>query len=71
MIQQMKTARRQTHAEYYVERGEGQNGFTLTDQSDDFIFAQTIVTQRPKMDEGGFGGTTIDSGGFSGSSGKF
>ena len=36
MVQQMKTARRQTHAEYYVERAEGQNGLTLTDRSDDF-----------------------------------
>ena len=73
MVRQMKTARRQTHAEYYVERAEGHNGLTLTDQSDDFIFAQTIVTQRPKIDNdgGGFGGTTIDAGGFSGSSGKF
>lgn len=73
MVQQMKTARRQTHAEYYVERAEGQNGLTLTDRSDDFIFAQTIVTHRPKPQDngGGFGGTTIDAGGFSGSSGKF
>lgn len=74
MVQQMKTARRQTHAEYYVERGEGHSGLTLTDQSDDYIYSQTIVTHRPKPQDngGGFGGgTTIDAGGFSGSSGKF
>lgn len=72
MVQSMKTARRQTHAEYYVDHENG--GLVLSDQSDDYIFSQTIVTHRPKMDNdgGGFGGgTTIDAGGFSGSSGKF
>lgn len=74
LVQQMKTARKGSHAEYYVERSEGQNGLTLTDQSDDYIFSQTIVTHRPQPqdhDGGGFGGTTIGAGGFSGSSGKF
>lgn len=72
MVQSMKNARRQTHAEYYVDRSEGQNGLTLTGQSDDYIFSQTIVTHRPKpQDNGGFGGTSIGGGGFSGSSGKF
>lgn len=72
MVQSMKTARRQTHAEYYVDPENG--GLVLSDQSDDYIFSQTIITHRPKMDNdggGGFGGTTIDAGGFSGSSGKF
>lgn len=72
MINSMKTARRQTHAEYYVDHEHG--GLVLSDQSDDYIYSQTIVTHRPKMDNdggGGFGGTTIDAGGFSGSSGKF
>lgn len=72
MVQSMKTARRQTHAEYYVDHENG--GLVLSDQSDDYIFSQTIITHRPKMDNdggGGFGGTTIDAGGFSGSSGKF
>lgn len=72
MVQSMKTARRQTHAEYYVDHENG--GLVLSDQSDDYIYSQTIITHRPKMDNdggGGFGGTTIDAGGFSGSSGKF
>lgn len=72
LVQQMKTARKQTHAEFYVDREDGHDGLTLTDQSDDFIYTQTIVTHRPKpQNNGGFGGTTIDAGGFSGSSGKF
>ena len=75
LVQQMKTARKQTHAEFYVERSEGQNGLALSDKSDDFIYRQTIVTHRPQPQDhhggGGFGGTTIGSGGFSGGGGKF
>lgn len=75
MVHNMRTARRQTHAEYYVDRSAGDNGLVLTDKSDDYIYSQTIVTHRPKVEGGGGsgfgGGTTIDAGGFSGSSGKF
>ena len=64
----MQTAKEQTNAENYVDL---ENAFKLTNQSDDFIYTQTIVTKRPKSDGGSSGGTSVDSGGFSGSSGKF
>ena len=64
MISKMKTAKEQTNAENYVDKD---NAFKLTNQSDDFIYTQTIVTKRPKSNSG----TSVDSDGFSGSSGKF
>lgn len=71
MVKGMKTAKKQTHAEMYIGTDEG-DAFTLRSQSDDYLYSQTIVTPRVKMDDNdGFGGTTIDAGGFSGSSGKF
>lgn len=70
MAKGMKTAKKQTHAEMYIGTDEG-DAFTLQGQSDDYLYSQTIVTPRAKLDNDGFGGTTIDAGGFSGSSGKF
>lgn len=71
MIKGMKTAKKQTHAEMYIGTDEG-DAFTLHGQSDDYLYSQTIVTPRVKIDDDNFGGgTTIDAGGFSGSSGKF
>ncbi|MDO4280348.1 MAG: TPM domain-containing protein [Peptococcaceae bacterium] len=69
MYHSMKTARKQTNAQLYVDNKDG--GLALEDKSDDYIYSQTIVTHRPKMDTHGGGGTTIGPGGFSGSSGKF
>ena len=65
----MKTAKEQTNAELYVGSGKD-DAFTLRHQSDDYLYTQTIVTPHPKSDDSS-GGTTIDSDGFSGSSGKF
>lgn len=71
MVKGMKTANKQTHAEMYIGSDEG-DAFALRKQSDDYLYSQTIVTPRAKIDDNdGFGGTTIDAGGFSGSSGKF
>lgn len=71
MIKGMKTAKKQTHAEMYIGTDEG-DAFALRNQSDDYLYSQTIVTPRVKVDNDNFGGgTTIDAGGFSGSSGKF
>lgn len=69
MINGMKTAKEQTDAELYVGSGKD-DAFTLRHQSDDYLYTQTIVTPHPESDDSS-GGTTIDSDGFSGSSGKF
>jgi len=62
---QMKTARKQRAAANYVPEG----GFVLTGSSDTYLYSTEVVTQRSDSSSGG--GTTVDSGGFSGSSGKF
>lgn len=60
----MKTARKQTEADDYVSNG----GLRLTGKSDRYLWTEHIVVPIPK-DEGSGGGSTIDSGGFGGSSG--
>jgi len=62
---QMKTARKQRAAANYVPEG----GFVLTGSSDTYLYStETRVT---KSDSSSGGGTSVDSGGFSGSSGKY
>lgn len=62
----MKTARPQRAADCYIPEG----GCQITYRNDQFLY-QTEVRVRIKSDDSGSGGTTIDSDGFSGSSGKF
>ena len=61
----MKTARRQTHADAYIPR----DGVRLTRQ-DDVYLTTTQTRVKVKTQKSG-GGTTVNSGGFSHSSGKF
>jgi len=64
---QMKTARKQRAAANYIPAG----GFVLTGSSDNYI--RSTETRRTVRDDSSSkgGGTTVDSGGFSGKSGKF
>lgn len=81
--QQMKTARRQTYAFQYVKGKDirsgkgGREGLRLIDSSDDYLYSQqaivplAVLTQHDDNDNFFGGGTTVDAGGFSGSSGNF
>lgn len=62
----MKTVRPQCAADCYIPEG----GCHVTYRDDQFLY-QTEARVRIKSDDSGNGGTTIDSDGFSGSSGKF
>jgi uncharacterized protein len=64
-----KTANEETEAHSYVP----QDGIHLTKQQDSFMYRQVIRTPIPHdNDDGGhFGGTSVNSGGFSHSSGSF
>lgn len=65
MAATMKTARKQTHADAY------QKGIQLTHRHDRFI-TRTVVRQKIESSSSSSGGgTRINSGGFSGKSGKF
>ena len=61
----MKTARKQTHADAYIP----QNGVRLTRQDD--VYVTTTQTRVKIETQKSGGGTTVNSGGFSHSSGKF
>ena len=61
----MKTARRQTHADAYIPS----NGVRLTRQDD--VYLTTTQTRVKIETQKSGGGTTVNSGGFSHSSGKF
>ena len=61
----MKTARKQTHADAYIP----QNGVRLTRQDD--VYLTTTQTRVKIETQKSGGGTTVNSGGFSHSSGKF
>ena len=60
----MKTARKQTHADAYIPK----SGVRLTRQDDVYL---TTTQTRVKVESEKSGGTTVNSGGFSHSSGKF
>ena len=65
MAATMKTARKQTHADAY------QKGIQLTHRHDRFI-TRTVVRQKIESSSSSSGGgTRVNSGGFSGKSGKF
>lgn len=64
MAASMKTARKQTHADAY------QKGIQLTHRQDRFI-TRTVVRQKIESSSSSSGGTRVNSGGFSGKSGKF
>lgn len=61
----MKTARKQTHADAYIPR----DGVRLTRQDD--VYLTTTQTRVKVESEKSGGGTSVNSGGFSHSSGKF
>jgi len=61
---QMKTARRQRAAASYIPQG----GFVLTNSNDTYLHSTEV---RKTIEDKSSGGTTTDSSGFSGSSGKF
>ena len=61
----MKTARRQAHADAYIPR----DGVRLTRQDD--VYLTTTQTRVKVETQKSGGGTTVNSGGFSHSSGKF
>lgn len=63
---QMKTAKKQTEAGSYVV----DNSFHLSRQQD-FFLRRSVTRQRIERQQSSSGGTTIDSSGFSGKSGKF
>ena len=63
---QMKTARKQRAATNYIPEG----GFVLTGSADTYLYSTEVRTPRSESRSSG-GGTTVDSGGFSGSSGKY
>ena len=65
MAAMMKTARKKTQANAYIPDG----GIRITGSFDRFI-NQTVVRQRIESSSSG-GGTRVNSGGFSGKSGKF
>ena len=60
----MKTARVQTHANAYIKA----DGVHMCEQTDRFL---TVTQTRVKVATSNSGGTTVNSGGFSHSSGKF
>ena len=65
---QMKTAKKQTQAREYMDR----NGVNIRVTQDSFTHrTQTVTVIRSDNDSHGGGGTYINSGGFSHSSGKF
>jgi len=64
MAATMKTARSKTHADEYRQ------GVQLTDRRDRFI-TRTVVRQKIESSSSSSGGTRVNSGGFSGKSGKF
>ena len=64
MKRKMKSARRQTQADAYIIQG----GLRLTRQDDHYI---TTTQTRVKVETNQSGGTSVNSGGFSHSSGKF
>lgn len=63
----MNTARENDHADNYVA-GEG---IHINNRVDDYLYSTVVVEPHPDDDDDGGGGTTVDSDGFSGSSGKF
>lgn len=83
MARQMKTARRQDYAFSYVKDGQirpgsgasGREGLHILASSDDYLYSQRVLVPLPPVHHdiggGGGGGTTIDAGGFSGSSGDY
>lgn len=64
MAASMKTAKRKTHANDYSK------GVQITNRHDRFI-TRTVVRQRIESSSSSSGGTRVNSGGFSGKSGKF
>ena len=64
MTASMKTARTKTHADEY------RRGIRMTNQHDRFI-TRTVVRQKIETSSNSSGGTRVNSGGFSGKSGKF
>lgn len=66
MVAVMKTARRQTHANVYIPDG----GVHVTGRADRFI-NRSVVRQKIESSSSSGGGTRVNSGGFSGKSGKF
>lgn len=66
MAATMKNARKQTHANSYIPDG----GVQITGRSDRFI-NRTVVRQKIENNSSSSGGTRVNSGGFSGRSGKF
>lgn len=66
MVATMKTARKQTQAHAYIPDG----GVQITGRSDRFI-NRTVVRQKIESNSSSGGGTQVNSGGFSGKSGKF
>lgn len=63
----MKSAKEQDYAFAYVPNG----GLQLTGQYDNYTHSTTMVVETPEPDHGsgGWGGSSVDSGGFGGSSG--
>ena len=61
----MKTARKQTHADAYIP----QNGVRMLRQED--VYLTTTQTRVKIETQKSGGGTSVNSGGFSHSSGKF
>ena len=66
MVAMMKTARKQTHANAYIPDG----GVQITGRADRFI-NRTVVRQKIESSSSSSGATRVNSGGFSGRSGKF
>lgn len=64
MAASMKTARSKTHADEY------RKGIQITNRHDRFI-TRTVVRQKIESSSSSGGGTRVNSGGFSGRSGKF
>ncbi len=66
MAASMKTAKTKTHADDYIQR----RGIHLTGRHDRFL-TRTVVRQKIESSSSSGGGTRVNSGGFSGRSGKF
>lgn len=66
MAASMKTAKTKTHADDYIRN----RGIQLTDRHDRFL-TRTVVRQKIESSSSSNGGTRVNSGGFSGRSGKF
>ena len=64
MVSSMKSARSKTHANEY------RKGVRMTNRHDRFI-TRTVVRQKIESSSSSSGGTRVNSGGFSGKSGKF